>query len=217
MFTGIVETVGKLTELRRVSTGLRMKKKKKNLDFGDVSAGDSIAVSGPCLTVVSFSAIGFEVDVSSETLSKTTLGLKKAGARVNIEKALKFNDRLGGHLVSGHIDGIGTVLERATLGEYVRFIISVPVALSRYLAYKGSVCLDGVSLTVNNVTEDTFEVLTIPHTLDNTTLEGLTTRMDVNVEVDLVARYLERLYSSDKKVGLSKVSLGTLVDAGIIK
>jgi riboflavin synthase len=217
MFTGIVETVGKLTELRRVSTGLRMKISAKNLDFSDVSAGDSIAVSGPCLTVVSFSAIGFEVDVSSETLSKTTLGLKKAGARVNIEKALKFNDRLGGHLVSGHIDGIGTVLERATLGEYVRFIISVPVALSRYLAYKGSVCLDGVSLTVNNVTEDTFEVLTIPHTLDNTTLEGLTTRMDVNVEVDLVARYLERLYSSDKKVDLSKVSLGTLVDAGIIK
>jgi riboflavin synthase len=217
MFTGIVETVGKLTELRSVSTGLRMKISAKNLDFSDVSVGDSVAVSGPCLTVVSFSAIGFEVDVSSETLSKTTLGLKKVGALVNIEKALKFNDRLGGHLVSGHIDGIGTVLERATLGEYVRFIISVPVALSRYLAYKGSVCLDGVSLTVNNVTENTFEVLTIPHTLDNTTLEGLTTRMDVNVEVDLVARYLERLYSSDKKVDLSKVSLGTLVDAGIIK
>jgi riboflavin synthase len=217
MFTGIVETVGKLTELRSVSTGLRMKISAKNLDFSDVSVGDSVAVSGPCLTVVSFSAIGFEVDVSSETLSKTTLGLKKVGALVNIEKALKFNDRLGGHLVSGHIDGVGTVLERATLGDYVRFIISVPVTLSRYLAYKGSVCLDGVSLTVNNVTENTFEVLTIPHTLDNTTLEGLTTRMDVNVEVDLVARYLERLYSSDKKVDLSKVSLGTLVDAGIIK
>jgi riboflavin synthase len=194
MFTGIIETVGVLKELRNVSTGMRMKISASNLDFSDVSLGDSIAVSGPCLTVTSFSSKDFEVDVSSETLSKTTLGLKKAGTLVNLEKALKFNDRLGGHLVSGHIDGVGTVLERSTLGDYARFIISVPIALSRYLAYKGSVCLDGVSLTVNSVTEDVFEVLTIPHTLDNTTLEGLNVQMDVNVEVDLVARYLERLY-----------------------
>ena len=165
MFTGIVETVGELTELRIVSTGMRMKISAKNLDFNDVSLGDSIAVSGACLTVTSFSNSDFEVDVSSETLTKTTLGFKKAGARVNIEKALKFNDRLGGHLVSGHIDDIGRVLGRTTLGDYVRFIICVPASLSRYLAYKGSVCLDGVSLTVNSVTEDSFEVLTIPHTL----------------------------------------------------
>jgi riboflavin synthase len=217
MFTGIIETVGVLKELRNVSTGMRMKISASNLDFSDVSLGDSIAVSGPCLTVTSFSSKDFEVDVSSETLSKTTLGLKKAGTLVNLEKALKFNDRLGGHLVSGHIDGVGTVLERSTLGDYARFIISVPIALSRYLAYKGSVCLDGVSLTVNSVTEDVFEVLTIPHTLDNTTLEGLNVQMDVNVEVDLVARYLERLYSSDKKASPSKISLGSLVDAGIIK
>ena len=217
MFTGIVETVGELTELHSVSTGMRMKISAKNLDFSDVSLGDSIAVSGACLTVTSFSNSDFEVDVSSETLSKTTLGLKKAGTRVNVEKALKFNDRLGGHLVSGHIDDIGRVLERTTLGDYVRFIIGVPASLSRYLAYKGSVCLDGVSLTVNSVTEDSFEVLTIPHTLENTTLEGLNVGISVNVEVDLVARYLERLNSSDEKTSVSKVSLATLVDAGIIK
>ena len=172
MFTGIVQEVGKIAEIEPVKSSMRMRILAPRLDFTDVVLGDSIAVSGPCLTVTGFESGQFEVDVSAETLARTTLGERKAGDEVNLEKALRFNDRLGGHLVSGHIDGVGKIKLRESLDEYIRFVVNIPSELSKYLAFKGSVSLDGVSLTVNEAGKDEFEVLTIPHTLDNTTLGG---------------------------------------------
>jgi riboflavin synthase len=196
MFTGIVETVGTITAVTAAGAAARMRIAAGTLDLGDVRPGDSIAVGGPCLTVVELGADSFAVDVSGETLARTTLGRRRAGDRVNLEKALRLSDRLGGHLVSGHVDGSGTVLGREPRGEYVRFEIGVPAALARYLAFKGSVAVDGVSLTVNAAGDDRFEVLTIPHTLARTTLGALRAGDEVNIEVDLVARYLERLLRS---------------------
>lgn len=185
------------------------------LDLSDVALGDSIAVSGPCLTVVSFDEQRFEVDVSSETLARTTLGRRRVGDRVNLEKALRLDSRLGGHLVSGHVDGIGRVVRRETLDDYVRFVIGVPGELARYLAFKGSVCVDGVSLTVNAASADGFEILTIPHTLERTTLGGLGPGAEVNIEVDLIARYIERLLTSG--AGEGGVSLASLTAAGFVE
>ncbi len=184
------------------------------LDLGDVALGDSIAVSGPCLTVVSFDARQFEVDVSSETLARTTIGQLGVGDAVNLEKALRLDERLGGHLVSGHIDGIGSVRQRDTLDDYVRLVIEVPQSLARYLAFKGSVCLDGVSLTVNAAGADCFEVLTIPHTLERTTLGALAAGDAVNIEVDLIARYIERLLSQGAAATPGGLSLASLAAAG---
>ena len=149
MFTGIVQEVGKIAKIEPITSSMRLKILAPQMDFADVILGDSIAVSGPCLTVTGFKSGQFEVDVSAETLARTTLGERKVGDKVNLEKALRFNDRLGGHLVSGHIDGVGTIKLRESLDEYIRFVVSIPSELSRYLAFKGSVCLDGVCLTVN--------------------------------------------------------------------
>ncbi|HIE84733.1 MAG TPA: riboflavin synthase [Dehalococcoidia bacterium] len=217
MFTGIVQEVGIIEKITAVKSSMRMRINAPRLDLSDVSLGDSVAVSGPCLTVTWFSDEMFEVDVSAETLARTTLRERKVGDQVNLEKALRFNDRLGGHLVSGHIDGVGQVELRESLDEYIRFVVSVPNELSRYLAFKGSVSLDGVSLTVNEAREHEFEVLTIPHTLENTTLGESTSGTSINVEVDLVARYLERLSESKESNVDSSISLATLQDAGLIE
>ena len=155
--------------------------------------------------------------MSAETLARTTLGERKVGDKVNLEKALRFNDRLGGHLVSGHIDGVGTIKLRESLDEYIRFVVSIPSELSRYLAFKGSVCLHGVSLTVNQAGKDELEVLTNPHTLDNTTLGQSEIGSSINVEVDLVARYLDRLNESSADNLETAISLSTLEDAGLLK
>jgi len=217
MFTGIVQEVGKIAEIELVKSSMRMRILAPRLDFTDVVLGDSIAVSGPCLTVTGFESGQFEVDVSAETLARTTLGERKAGDEVNLEKALRFNDRLGGHLVSGHIDGVGKIKLRESLDEYIRFVVNIPSELSKYLAFKGSVSLDGVSLTVNEAGKDEFEVLTIPHTLDNTTLGGSEIGSTINVEVDLVARYLDRLTESSADNVDPAISLSTLESAGLLE
>ena len=215
MFTGIVATVGRITQLAKRGDALRMGIDAGSLDLSDVALGDSIAVSGPCLTVVECGPKHFVADVSIETLARTTLGARQVGDVVNLEKALRLTDRLGGHLVSGHVDGIGTVVTRDALNDYIRWVIRVPVELAHYLAFKGSVALDGVSLTVNAVAADTFEVLTIPHTLERTTLGRLGAGALVNIEVDVIARYIERLLSkSASPAARGGVSLADLLEAG---
>jgi riboflavin synthase len=215
MFTGIVATVGRITHLTKRGDAMRMTIDAGGLDLGDVALGDSIAVAGPCLTVVEFGPKHFVADVSIETLARTTLGARQVGDAVNLEKALRLTDRLGGHLVSGHIDGIGTVVTREALNDYIRWVVRVPVELAHYLAFKGSVAIDGVSLTVNAVAADTFDVLTIPHTLERTTLGRLGAGAVVNIEVDIIARYIERLLdkSASPAVG-GGVSLANLLEAG---
>lgn len=193
MFTGIVTAVGRVTEASPSSGGMKLTIDAANLPLDDVAIGDSIAVNGACLTVVSLSARTFDVDLSRETLA-CIAGLD-AGARVNLEKALRLSDRLGGHLVSGHVDGVGTVERIEAVGDNRVFEFSVPEALSRYVARKGSVAVNGVSLTVNDVSRNTFAVNLIPHTLASTNLAALVPGARVNIEIDLVARYVERLHS----------------------
>lgn len=162
-------------------------------DLSSVALGASIACSGACLTVVEKAAGAFAVDVSAETLSKTTLGGWREGTAVNLERPLKIGDELGGHLVSGHVDGVAEVIERRPEGDSIRFAFRLPPALAPYVAAKGSVALDGVSLTVNEVASETFGVNVIPHTAEVTTFGGLQPGDRVNVEIDLLARYLARL------------------------
>jgi riboflavin synthase len=163
------------------------------LDLGDVKVGDSICVSGVCLTATALDGNGFWCDVSNETLGRTTLGALKQGDAVNLEKSLLPTTHLGGHFVSGHVDGVGQVVNRRDDGRSVRFEVEVPAELARYVAPKGSICLDGVSLTVNGVSGACFDVNIVPHTLSETTLSWWRPGTRVNIEVDLIARYVERL------------------------
>jgi riboflavin synthase len=184
------------------------------LDLADVTAGDSIAVSGVCLTAVALPGDGFWADVSGETLARTTLGEVKTGAAVNLEKALTPTTRLGGHLVSGHVDGVGTVLTRHDDGRSVRLRVQAPAQLARYIAEKGSVTVDGVSLTVNGVTGATFDLNIVPHTLSETTIGECSPGRRVNLEVDLIARYLERLLLGERAAEAGGVTLDLLVRRG---
>ena len=193
MFTGIVQAVGKIAAIEMQGIDARLRIDAAPLDLGDVRLGDSIAVNGVCLTVIEPSAHGFSVDVSAETLRLTTLGALRAGMRVNLEKALTLSSRLGGHLVSGHVDGVGEVIERRSEARCVQFRIQAPAALARYIAMKGSICVDGVSLTVNAVDGAQFNLNIVPHTLQATTLGEAWPGIRVNLEVDIIARYLERL------------------------
>jgi riboflavin synthase len=191
MFSGIIAAVGKVSTITPTPGGLRVAVDAGGLDLADVAIGDSIAVNGVCLTAVALGAGTFEADVSRETLSSTA-GFA-AGAPVNLEKALRLSDRLGGHLVSGHVDGVGVVARVSVLGDNRLVAIVVPGELSRYVARKGSIAVDGVSLTVNEIAGAEFAVNLIPHTLAATSL-GTRARGDrVNIEVDLLARYIERL------------------------
>jgi len=194
MFSGIVADVGLIKSAQDREGGLRLTVATKALGMDDVALGDSIAVNGVCLTVVEIQGNDFTVDVSRETLS-CTAGLGKQGARVNLEKALRLSDRLGGHLVSGHVDGVGEVVAFNDLGESWRLVVRAPHALSRYIAMKGSITINGVSLTVNLVAGSEFEVNLIPHTLEVTTLQELKAGAKVNLEIDLIARYVERMQS----------------------
>ena len=198
MFTGIITAVGAIAALQPKSGDVRLRIATGSLDLRDVRLGDSIAVSGVCLTAIERSSDGFQADVSRETLERTTLGAAKPGAPVNLEKALTPTTRLGGHLVSGHVDGIGVVTEWRPDGRSWRLRIQAPDALARYIAEKGSICVDGVSLTVNQVDGAAFELNIVPHTLAETTLADFTTGRRVNLEVDLIARYLERLLLGDR-------------------
>jgi len=193
MFTGIIEAVGKVVTIQPQGTGRRVRIHTGALDIADVRIGDSIAVNGVCLTAVELTADGFWADVSRETLEHTTFSVLGLGTRVNLEKALTAGARLGGHLVSGHVDGVGTIIDSRPDGASRRLHIEAPAELARYIARKGSICVDGVSLTVNAVDGARFELNIVPHTLTATTLGSFTIGQRVNLEVDLIARYLERL------------------------
>lgn len=192
MFSGIIADVGMINRVSDRDGGLRLDVAAELLDMDDVQIGDSIAVNGVCLTVVKLDGKTFSVDVSRETLD-CTVGLERQGGHVNLEKALRLSDRLGGHLVSGHVDGVGEVVAFNDLGESWRLIVRAPQELAKYIAGKGSITINGVSLTVNHVAGAEFEVNLIPHTLDVTTLNELKVGVAVNLEIDLIARYVERM------------------------
>lgn len=200
MFTGIVESIGKVESLERIQDEWRLSLAAGDLDLSDVKLGDSIAVSGCCLTVVELSNTGFSADVSNETLRCTTLGELKPGARVNLEKAMLASDRFGGHIVSGHVDGVGELISSANEGKSIKLVFAVPENLTKYIAAKGSICIDGTSLTVNEVEGRQFAINIIPHTQEETVSGAYQPGQKVNLEVDLIARYLEKLFSgSDGK------------------
>ena len=196
MFTGIIQAMGAIVRVEPRGGDARFVIDTGGLDASDVAIGDSICVSGVCLTVVAIDAAAFAADVSTETLSCTTLGALKSGDCVNLEKSLRLADRLGGHLVSGHVDGVGRVLAIEPDARSQRWTFEVPPGLARYIAAKGSVCIDGVSLTVNEVVSNRFGVNLIPHTIGATTFQHKRVGDAVNIEVDLIARYVERLHSS---------------------
>jgi riboflavin synthase len=193
MFTGIIQDIGELANIEAHGRDVRMVISVRKLSMASQSVGDSIAVSGVCLTVSEFTAEGFAADLSRETLDVTTAGSWRAGHRVNLEPALRMGDALGGHLVSGHVDGVAELIERTPDERSERLRFRVPRTLSRYIARKGSVTLDGVSLTVNDVAGDCFGVNLIPHTLTHTTFGAAIVGDVINLEVDLMARYAERL------------------------
>ena len=193
MFTGIVTGVGRISAREPRGGDLRLVIDTGTLPFEAPVPGESIAVNGVCLTVVGFDAASFQADASTETLALTTLGAMPDGAPVNLERALRASDRLGGHLVSGHVDGLGRVESITPDARAQRWRFAAPPALLRYVAKKGSICVDGVSLTVNAVDADGFEVALVPHTVANTAFAATRVGDAVNLEVDLVARYVERL------------------------
>jgi riboflavin synthase len=195
MFTGIIQAVGRIRSREVRGGDARLVVDAGALALGDVAEGDSIAVAGVCLTALDIGAATFAADVSAETLRLTTLGTLAVGDPVNLEKALRLADRLGGHLVSGHVDGVGKVAAVHDDGASQRWEFGAPPALMRYVAVKGSIAIDGTSLTVNSVAGDRFGVTLIPHTLAATTFGARTVGDAVNLEVDLVARYVERLHA----------------------
>ncbi|WP_407292597.1 riboflavin synthase [Stutzerimonas zhaodongensis] len=198
MFTGIIESIGTIRAMTPKGGDVRVLVETGKLDLGDVKLGDSIAVNGVCLTAVELPGNGFWADVSRETLARTAFVDLKAGSRVNLEKALTPSSRLGGHLVSGHVDGVGEVISREENARAVQFRIRAPRELAKYIALKGSITVDGTSLTVNTVNGAEFELTIVPHTLAETIMVDYRAGRKVNLEVDLLARYLERLLMGDK-------------------
>ncbi|TXH36718.1 MAG: riboflavin synthase [Burkholderiaceae bacterium] len=198
MFSGIIAAVGQIKQITPRQAGFRLLVEAGRLDLGDVALGDSIAHNGVCLTVVGLDGQSFMVDVSPETLS-CTVGLDAPGP-VNLEKALRLNDVIGGHLVSGHVDGVGEVLRFDPVGDNRLLEIRAPREIARFIARKGSIVVDGTSLTTNEVKGTDFTINLIPHTLENTTLNRLQPGSKVNLEVDLIARYCERLLSADQEL-----------------
>jgi riboflavin synthase len=192
MFSGIIADVGHIANAADRDGGLRLTINTHTLGLDDVQLGDSIAVNGVCLTVIALDGNAFTVDVSRETLN-CTVGLDAINAPVNLEKALRLSDRLGGHLVSGHVDGVGEVVAFDDLGESWKLLIRAPQALAKFIAIKGSITINGVSLTINQVQGNAFALNLIPHTLAMTNLKNLTAGSRVNLEVDLIARYVERM------------------------
>ena len=193
MFTGIIEAVGKIETRSQEKGEWRLKFSTGDLDLSDVKIGDSIAVSGCCLTVVGKHANAFSADVSNETMRCTALGTLEIGSGVNLEKAMLATDRFGGHIVSGHVDGVGHLIKVENEGQSMKMTFKIPSNLSKYVATKGSICVDGTSLTVNEANGDYFAVNLIPHTQDETISGSYEIGTSVNLEVDIIARYLERM------------------------
>lgn len=206
MFTGIIEAIGSVAKLQQLGSDWRLTIDTGKLDLSDVVLGDSIAVNGCCLTVVELKENIFSADVSNESMRCTALGEFKDGTRVNLEKAMLASGRLGGHIVSGHVDGVGSLVELSEDGASVRLVYEAPKEIAKYIAAKGSVCIDGTSLTVNEVSGQKFSVNVIPHTQSETIIGDYKVEQNVNLEVDLIARYLERLLqgTDSKTEGLNK-------------
>lgn len=216
MFTGIIEAVGSVSAIERRDGDVRLRVHAGKLPLDDVALGDSIATNGACLTVVELPGDGYAADVSVETLNFTTLGDLRPGDPVNLEKALTPSSRLGGHLVSGHVDGVGEVLELERDARSWRARLRAPAGLARYIAHKGSICVDGTSLTVNAVRGAEFELNIIPQTMAETLFGSYRAGSRVNLEVDLIARYLERLLLGDAAAqpGAQGVTLELLAQHG---
>ena len=217
MFTGIILAVGKITAIEPSGGDVRLTLHTGKLPLDGVALGDSIAVNGVCLTAVALGKDFFSADVSNETLSLTSLAHAKIGAPVNLELALTPTTRLGGHIVSGHVDGIGTVVDKKNDGRSIRFTLKAPDELAKYIAQKGSICIDGISLTVNHVNGAQFDINIVPYTLSETTLNHATVGTQVNLEVDLLARYMERLMKGDAAAKpYSAVTMELLQNSGFI-
>ena len=216
MFTGIIEATGVLVQLSPHATDLSLRIQSDTLDFSDVKLGDSIASNGVCLTVTAFGTNWFQADLSNETLAKTLFGHYKTGQLINLEKALLPTTRLGGHLVSGHVDGVATVSRIEKTGRAWQIFIKMPASLSKYIAEKGSITIDGVSLTVNELIGDEFRLTIVPHTANHTTLQTLQPGRQVHLEVDLLARYLERLVTGHQAPATQGVSLELLQQRGFL-
>ncbi|PRD19045.1 UNVERIFIED_CONTAM: ribE [Trichonephila clavipes] len=217
MFTGIIEATGKIVELSQKQGDLAIRIQSANLDMEDVKLGDSIATNGVCLTVVAKHSDGFSADLSNETISLTGFAHYKKGQTVNLEKAMQPVSRLGGHLVSGHVDGIATVESISPNARATEYWLSTDNDLMKYIPYKGSVCIDGISLTVNEVEQNRFKLTIVPHTAEQTTIAEFQVGTQVNLEVDQIARYLERLIKGAEQPSRSDISMSLLAQAGFIK
>ena len=217
MFTGIIQTVGQMVKVTPAGTHSRMRFDLAQLKAQTIALGDSICTNGVCLTAIALNNGSFDADVSAESLSKSTLGGLQVGDAVNLELAMRPTDRFGGHMVSGHVDGVGQILQQVQEGAHVRYRLRAPEALSRYIAMKGSITIDGVSLTVNRVEGAEFEINIVPHTKKSTIFAHYRDGMSVNLEVDLVARYLERLLQSPGTSPSTGVTLTQLAAAGFIE
>lgn len=214
MFTGIIEAVGRIKKIEPVGGDMRLHVEVGNLDMDDVQLGDSIAVNGVCLTAIEFDKKYFAADVSNETIALTSLKGLAIGSEVNLEKALLPTTRLGGHLVSGHVDGLGQVLSIKEESRSIQLIIRAPDELKHYIAMKGSICIDGTSLTVNKITDTDFEINIVPHTQQQTIIKNYKPGTKVNLEVDLIARYLERLLTKQEDGAEKGITLEALAKAG---
>ncbi len=219
MFTGIIQALGKISALENKGTDIRLTVDSEGLDMADVKLGDSIATNGVCLTVVNFGDTYYQADVSAETIKHTGFAGYTAGSRVNLELAMRPMDRFGGHIVSGHVDGVGQVSKINEHKDYIEVWVKAPDELAKYIAHKGSITVDGVSLTVNEVNGAEFMLWIIPHTLKETVIGDYRVGTKVNLEVDVVARYLERLLLGEKaaQANTSGISMAFLAEHGFLK
>jgi len=204
MFTGIIKAIGTIERIEKKGGDLRLTITSAELPWSEYAIGESISINGVCLTAVEFLRNGFVADVSLETIDVTALANLAEGSKLNLEPSISVGERLGGHLVSGHVDGVGCIKTRETDARSVRLSVEIPAEVSRYIAKKGSVCIDGVSLTVNEVSGNTFGVNIIPHTAEVTIIGGYQVGTEVNIEVDLLARYVERLLGSSEESAITK-------------
>ncbi|MCQ8879105.1 riboflavin synthase [Pseudoalteromonas shioyasakiensis] len=217
MFTGIIEATGVISNLRKTQGDLAIRIQSNDLDMSDVKLGDSIATNGVCLTVVEKHQDGFCADLSNETISLTGFAHYQQGQKVNLEKAMQPVSRLGGHLVSGHVDGIATITGITANARATEYWLTTDAELMKYIPYKGSVCVDGISLTVNAVEGNKFKLTIVPHTAEQTTIADFKVGTQVNLEVDQIARYLERLIKGAEQPAGSDISMSLLAQAGFMK